>query len=159
MIAGRCNSLIDIKLTDEPERVAGAVVYLIEQYDLTGSSLIQSFSPRVLAEIRKLNEDIGIGQILSVSAGRLDQLDVDFYTINQTMLTESFVRTARRQGRQIWVWTVNSKQNIRTVLSYDINGIITDYPQRVLEVGGFGALIDDQTPVPLLTEESTPAEM
>jgi glycerophosphoryl diester phosphodiesterase len=159
MIAGRCNILIDIKLTDEPERVAGAVVYLIEQYDLTGSSLIQSFSPRVLAEIRKLNEDIGIGQILSVSAGRLDQLDVDFYTINQTMLTESFVRTARRQGRQIWVWTVNSKQNIRTVLSYDINGIITDYPQRVLEVGGFGALIDDQTPVPLLTEESTPAEM
>lgn len=153
-IDGRCRLLIDIKLTDEPERVARAVVDIIQEYEIADQCLIQSFSPRVLSEIRLLNDQISIGQILSASAGRLDQLDVDFYTINQTMLTESFVRNARSQGRQIWVWTVNAEQNIRTVLSYDINGIITDYPQRVIEAGGFANLMEEQTPVPLLTEET-----
>lgn len=154
-VDGRCGLLIDIKLTSEPEITARAVVEQIEAYDLVQSSMVQSFSPRVLSEIRLLNDQIQLGQILTASAGRLEKMDVDFYTISQTMLTESFVRVARSQGRQIWVWTVNSERNIRTVLAYDINGIVTDYPARVQQAGGFEDLLGDQTPVPQLTEEES----
>jgi glycerophosphoryl diester phosphodiesterase len=110
--------------------------------------MVQSFSPRLLAEVRKISPEIKIGQILRASSGGLTNIDVDFYTISQNMLTDNFIKMARRESRQIWVWTVNSESNIRTVLSYDINGIITDYPQRVRQAGGFAELISEPDPVP-----------
>jgi glycerophosphoryl diester phosphodiesterase len=61
----------------------------------------------------------------------LSSLDVDFYTINQNILSEKFIRDARRNEREVWIWTVNIERNIKKVLKYDIHGIITDYPEKV----------------------------
>lgn len=77
-----------------------------------------------------LNAEIKIGQILYFAIGDLSLLDVDFYTIEQVMLTEQFVKRAHRKGREVWVWTVNSERNLKEVLKYEIDGIITDYPAR-----------------------------
>lgn len=154
----RSRLLIDVKLTGEPELTARILADLIEQYDIADTCLVQSFSPRLLSELRSLNPEIKIGQILTASAGRLERMDVDFYTISQNMLTENFVKLAREQKRQVWVWTVNSERNIKTVLQYDINGIITDYPQRVRQIGGLSTLLSGDDPVSQLnsdTESST----
>lgn len=147
LVDDRSRLLIDVKLTGEPEETAQMLSELIDSYEITDTCLVQSFSPRLLSEIRSLNPDIKIGQILTASAGRLERMDVDFYTISQNMLTENFVKMAREQNRQVWVWTVNSEMNIRTVLQYDINGIITDYPQRVRQIGGFADLLTSPDPV------------
>lgn len=128
--------LIDLKPYVRPEVLAAKVIALLEQYDLSETCLIQSFSQAALQSVRTLAPEIRIGQILTVAAGNLDRLDVDFYTIRQTMLSDAFVRSARRSNRQIWVWTVNTERNIKIVLSYDVDGIITDYPERVRAAGG-----------------------
>jgi glycerophosphoryl diester phosphodiesterase len=69
-------------------------------------------------------------------AGNSNILDVDFYTIKQSMLSEAFIKNAHKQGRSIWVWTVNDEVNIKEVLKYDVDGIITDYPKRVQDIMG-----------------------
>ena len=61
-------------------------------------------------------------------------MDVDFYTIHQYMLSTSFVKNAHRLDREVWVWTVNEDNNIRQVLKFRVDGIITKYPERVKEV-------------------------
>ncbi|MDN5314842.1 MAG: glycerophosphoryl diester phosphodiesterase [Clostridiales bacterium] len=147
-VDGRANLLIDVKLTGDPVATARVLADLISEYNFYESCMVQSFSPRLLAEVRKISPEIKIGQILRASSGGLTNIDVDFYTISQNMLTDNFIKMARRESRQIWVWTVNSESNIRTVLSYDINGIITDYPQRVRQAGGFAELISEPDPVP-----------
>lgn len=156
-IGDRTNILIDVKLTGEPELAAKLLSEILRTYDLADTCLVQSFSPRFLSELRSLDPEIRIGQILTASAGRLDRMDVDFYTISQNMLTENFVKLAREQKRQVWVWTVNSERNIKTVLQYDINGIITDYPQRVRQIGGISDLLAGDDPVSQLASELSDA--
>lgn len=134
--------IIDLKPTDATGELAKKVVELIEKYDMVEKAYVQAFDYPSLQVIRSLNSDIKIGQILFLSAGDLAELDVDFYTIRQTMLTERFIRNARAQNREIWVWTVNIDRNIREVLKYDIDGIITGRPEKVQRVIGIDFALD-----------------
>lgn len=130
-VRGKAKLIIDIKPYGSVEELATGVVRLIEKYDMEEDCYIQSFNYKLLQEVRSLNEDIRIGQILYIAAGDLSSLDVDFYTIRQSMLSNSFVKKAHKDDREVWVWTVNSESNIKEVLKYKIDGIITDFPERV----------------------------
>ncbi|MBU9712810.1 glycerophosphodiester phosphodiesterase family protein [Evansella tamaricis] len=130
--------LVDIKVEDTSRNreFAEKIVDLIEYHDMVEVSYVQAFNNQILQEVRELNDDIKLGQILYIAAGNLSGLDVDFYTIRQTMLSDRFIENAKRQNREVWVWTVNRERHIREVLKYDIDGIITDYPERVQSMLG-----------------------
>lgn len=129
-VLGKSKLIIDLKPYGSGEQLAEHVVALIEQFDMVQDCYIQSFDRSTLQHIRSLNPDIKIGQILYFALGDLSLLDVDFYTIEQIMLTEQLVERAHKKGREVWVWTVNSERNLKEVLKFEIDGIITDYPAR-----------------------------
>lgn len=133
-IRGKIKVIIDIKTSETDKRVAQSLANLIEAKSLLDDVYVQSFSQDILDEVRLINPDIKIGRILFAAIGNLEQLDVDFYTIHQFMLSYSFVRNAHRIDREVWVWTVNQDNNIREVLKYRVNGIISRYPERVKEI-------------------------
>jgi len=130
--------IIDVKIADDESIYASEIARLVDKYDIEDLVSVQSFNPDFLQLMREQNEEINLGQILYLFAGNLSQIDVDFYTVRETMLTKRFVDHAKAENRDIWVWTVNNKQNIKKVLSYDIDGIITDYPERVQQIIGVG---------------------
>jgi glycerophosphoryl diester phosphodiesterase len=135
-VKGKAIFIIEIKPTVNKLEIAQKVVELIESQDMVSESYIQSFDNSVLQEVRKQNPSIKIGQIFYLAAGNLSLLDVDFYTVEQSVLSDRFLRHAHRKGREVWVWTVNSERNIKKVLEYNIDGIITDYPERVQSIIG-----------------------
>lgn len=126
--------IIDIKPYGSREQLAENVVKIIEKHEMEDVCYIQSFDYTFLQEVRNRNSHIKIGQIMYIAAGNLAELDVDFYTVNQSMLSERFIKNARKQNRDVWVWTVNIERNMQEVLKYDIDGIITDYPEKVQSV-------------------------
>ncbi len=86
---------------------------------------IQSFDYPFLREIRSQDSEIRLGQIMYAAFGRLESLDVDFYTVQINMLTPSLIRRAHDSGRAVFVWVVKDEEQLKTVLQYDIEGIIT----------------------------------
>lgn len=130
-LQGQTKVIIDLKPYGPGEELAKEVVNLVEQFEMANDCYIQSFDRQTLQQIRQLNPDIKIGQILYFAVGDLSLLDVDFYTIEQVMLTKQLVDRAHRKGREVWVWTVNTDRNLKEVLKFEIDGIITDYPSRV----------------------------
>jgi glycerophosphoryl diester phosphodiesterase len=58
---------------------------------------------------------------------RLGSLDV---------LTSRFVRGARRLNLKIDVWTVNEPEDMRRLVGLPVDGIMTDYPDRLLALLG-----------------------
>ena len=130
--------IIEMKPYGDGREMAAKVVELIEAYDRVDSCYIQSFDNSLLRTVRDLNPDIKLGQILFIAAGNLSTIDVDFYTIEQSMLSQRFIDHAHRNGREVWLWTVNVERNIREVLKYKIDGIITDYPEKVQSIIGVG---------------------
>lgn len=126
---GRIKLLLDLKPYGPSEELAEEVVKLVHQFEMEEDVYIQSFDSYTLQLIREIAPDVKIGQILYFALGDLSRLDVDFYTIEQVMLTKPLVEQAHADGREVWVWTVNTERNLKEVLKFQIDGIVTDYPQ------------------------------
>lgn len=134
---GRIRLLLDLKPYGSGKALAQEVVRLVQAYDMEKDVYIQSFDGDSLRQVRALAPDIRIGQIMYFALGNLSTLDVDFYTVEQVMATESFVGRAHKAGREVWVWTVNGKRNLKEVMKLRVDGIITDTPvlaQSMVEI-------------------------
>ena len=126
---GRIELLLDLKPYGASEALAEEVVRLVKETAMEQKVRIQSFDGLALGRIRELAPEIRIGRILYFALGDLSKLDVDFYTIEQVMLTDRLVNRAHADGREVWVWTVNARRNMKEVLKFQIDGMITDYPE------------------------------
>ncbi|MBC7960580.1 MAG: glycerophosphoryl diester phosphodiesterase membrane domain-containing protein, partial [Vallitaleaceae bacterium] len=110
---GKAQLIIEIKSYSYNQELVEKLVQSLQEHDMVEQCMVQSFSYQALKAVRKLDSAIRIGQIIYVAAGNLNKLDVDFYTIKQVILSDTFVANAHRQGRQVWVWTVNNEINIK----------------------------------------------
>jgi glycerophosphoryl diester phosphodiesterase len=52
------------------------------------------------------------------------------------VLTPRFLSGARRFNIQVHVWTVNEIEDLKRIASRGVDGIVTDYPDRLLEMLG-----------------------
>ncbi len=50
------------------------------------------------------------------------------------VITENFVKAARQQNRAVHVWTVDEPSDMKRLLAAGVDGIMTSYPDRLLEV-------------------------
>ena len=101
--------------------------------------MITSNDPEALERIRELDPDLRIGIIVAAKLGRLDKLDVDFYSVQPKYATATFIRDAHADGRDVHVWTVNDPALMTALVDRGVDNIITDHPDRLI------ALIDERS--------------
>ncbi len=63
-------------------------------------------------------------------------LSVPYRSHGIQVCTRQFIRAAHKRGVQVHVWTVNDADIMRQLLGWGVDGILTDYPERLLEVMG-----------------------
>lgn len=55
------------------------------------------------------------------------------YNVNQQVLMgplgRGFLEDARKAGKKVFVWTVNSESAMRWCIRKDVDGVVTDYPE------------------------------
>ncbi len=124
-VRGRGEVLLDVKTEDSRREIAQKILFELEDTKMKEWAYIQSFDYPFLREIRSQDSEIRLGQIMYAALGRLESLDVDFYTVQINMLTPSLIRRAHDSGRAVFVWVVKDEEQLKTVLQYDIEGIIT----------------------------------
>jgi len=61
-------------------------------------------------------------------------LQVPEYAGGRLLLEASFVEAAHRRGLEVHVWTINDEEGMRRVLALGVDGIITDYPNVLIEL-------------------------
>ncbi len=52
------------------------------------------------------------------------------------LVTPSFVHAAHRQGIEVHVWTVDLSADMRRLFEWGVDGLISDYPDRLMRVVG-----------------------
>ena len=132
------NCFINIEL--KSYETADKVVELIEKYvsekDWSYSHfLVSSFDWNALQQVRFLNDEIQIGVLTETD---LD-LALAFAKFIQAksihpyfhMLTEENVSRIPSKGLQVFAWTVNEREDIEKIINCKVNGIITDFPNRI----------------------------
>ena len=67
---------------------------------------------------------------------RAEALQVPERLGNLEVLTPGFLRAARRLNLKIDVWTVNEPEDMKRLIALPVDGIMTDYPDRMLALRG-----------------------
>ncbi len=159
-----------------PEPFADAVVRVLREERLAARATIQSFDWRTLRRVRQVAPEIPTvcltlqsGADDNVQAGRpgrspwLDGLDADdFPSLPRLVkasgaaawsphfaeLTPALVAEAQALGLLVIPWTANEPAHIAALLDAGVDGIITDYPDRLrAALDARGLSLPDATPV------------
>ena len=59
---------------------------------------------------------------------------VDVFSANYRAVDEQLIVRAHRMGLEVYVWTVNFKKQIRTMIRWGVDVITTDYPERGMRI-------------------------
>jgi glycerophosphoryl diester phosphodiesterase len=93
-----------------------------------------SLKSETLKEIKRIDPTRTCGYIMAVALGNYDSADfADYYSIEESYVSEDAVRGAHAQGKKVYVWTVDDTSMAETYLDMGVDGIITDYPEEMLQ--------------------------
>ncbi|MBW3637351.1 MAG: glycerophosphodiester phosphodiesterase, partial [Armatimonadetes bacterium] len=58
----------------------------------------------------------------------------DVYSPNYLLVDEETVKFCREKGIKIIPWTVNERADLERMKGFNLDGIITDYPDRAIKI-------------------------
>ena len=118
---------------------ADLVVQSVREFGMDDRTIVQSYHPQALTAVRDLEPDIRRA-ILVRSPGRYDEAveesDATILSPKHTTLSEEDVRRFQQRGIAVIPWTVNKPAAIDRMIEWGVDGIISDYPDRVLDALG-----------------------
>ena len=132
LVKNRCEINIEIKAFSATQSVLDLIAK--NTFD-KNKILISSFDWNALQEIRFHDENIRIGV--------LTETDLDLalafakfikaYSIHPYyhLLTAEKTQKVKEKGFKIFPWTINEPEDITFVTSLEVDGIITDFPERL----------------------------
>ena len=129
----------DYEYTPEPEVFVDLVLKVIQNSGMLHRSTLQSFDLRILEAIRKQNSDITVALLIDENEDidkKMRELSFQPQVLSPyfKLLSVDIVMAKKKEGFQIIPWTVNETLDIEEVLSWNVDGIISDYPDRVLKI-------------------------
>lgn len=110
------------------------IVELLEKYDIGKPCIITSFHSKYLKKIKKLNPYIAIGKLVVFSMLNPKEnivLDVNAVHPYWLMVSKLFVDAAHKDHLRVNVWTVNNTMIMKRLIKIGVDGIITNYPERL----------------------------
>lgn len=139
--------IIEIKQTlpaiEEP------IYRLIKKYQLEDKVIIASENTEPLVRFRSLAPSIPTNfsaqesiayynsfrlRLMNFYKGRGDALQIPPRFRGDQVVTPRFCRTAKKKGIVIHVWTVNDPEEMQQLIDYGVDGIITDFPDRLAAI-------------------------
>lgn len=136
---------IDIKPKDPA--VVDALCQTLRAYDKLKQVVVGSFHDSQLRRFRLLCPEVdtaaGVSETRSfflLSRAGLSRLYrspakafmIPEYAGRLHVVTPGFVREAHARGLQVHVWTVSEAGDMRRLIDWGVDGIITDYPERLI---------------------------
>jgi glycerophosphoryl diester phosphodiesterase len=116
------------------------VVSLIEKY-VTKKGwkydrfLVSSFDWNALQQVAFLNDKIPIGVLtetdLDLALAFAKFIQAKSIHPHFHLLTKENTAQMQEKGLQVFPWTINELEDIQKIKTFNVNGIITDFPNRI----------------------------
>lgn len=137
LINQRAGLNIELKGPDTAAPVAAFISGLIGKGWPLPSILVSSFNHRQLAELHRLNPEIRLGALtasLPVDNARFAE-SLGAFSVHPSLefIDQEFVSDAHARGLKVYAYTVNHPDDITKMRDFGVDGVFTNYPERVLE--------------------------
>lgn len=136
LIDRKCSINIEIKSNGLANKLVGIIEqYVTEKQWEYSDFIVSSFEWDNLEKVRLLNPSIPIAVLTETSIEdalafakkiKAQAINPDF----QLLSTEN-VSQMQQAGFQVFPWTVNEIEDIKRIQSYKVDGIISDFPDRL----------------------------
>lgn len=141
------NINLEIKQADPP--ITEEVVRIIERAQATSRVLLAAEQDAVMADIRRLDPGTAFGfsrgDVLAffkaLHEGDIERfeppgqaLQIPAGFADRPLVTSESVAAAHRLGLCMHVWTINEPDEMRRLLVLQVDGLMSDFPARLVEV-------------------------
>jgi len=113
---------------------------LVKAMGMSGSVVVSSFNHAYLLRMKKALPEIRIAALvdkpIADPVSTLQRMGAMALNPNHRYLDEATVKKVREAGFDVFVWTPNEKADMERLVRWGVTGLITDFPDRALEVLG-----------------------
>jgi len=119
-----------------PAKFVEAVLEVAVDFNLKDRLVIQSFDLRVLEYLHSKYPEVRTAYLVEDSKGLTQDLKrlsfrPTIYSPYYPVVEQATINECHSMGIQVIPWTVNDEQIAKHLLSLGVDGIITDYPDRI----------------------------
>lgn len=135
----KCAAAGDGIMHPKPDEFAKLVYDVIKQKGILDHCNIQSFDVRSLQEIHKIDPKLPIAILVADAHSfkkNLAQLGFTpyAYSPHYILINKKVVKQCHKAGVKLIPWTVNDEKKMVKLKKLGIDGIITDYPNKAIEL-------------------------
>jgi len=110
----------------------------VEEVGMLNQVVFASFDPSAIDRILEKNPKIPVALIYNqswtfpqeVTGGR----SISVLSCSGKVLTQTNISKTHQQGMKIIAWTLNTEEHMQHFLNMGVDGIITDYPDRLIKI-------------------------
>lgn len=115
-----------------------ALVGALRNPEDAARTIVISFDPSTLAALRKLDATIMTGLLVEETSADLVQIAVDVgarqLCPRSALVTPALVEQAHGADLHVATWTVNESEDMRAMIAAGVDGVMTDFPDRLRTV-------------------------
>lgn len=126
--------VIELKYYGHDENLEQRVADIVDARGMAENVMVMSLKLNAVRKMKQLRPNWKVGLLMSVAAGNLKDLDVDFLAVNAAVVDRALIRAAHRRGREVYVWTVNDAATMSALIGQGVDGLITDDPAAARDV-------------------------
>ncbi len=149
----RMRQIIEIKDTNDPalyDEMTQKLWQLIQEYEMQDQLTIGSFDHEIIEGFEEISGGrvpIGAGEqavrafvekhvpyLNGLAKSTVDSLQLPIEQEGHDLTTKNIIQSAKRRNMSVYYWTINEEDEIKELISKGVDGIITDYPDRVQKV-------------------------
>ncbi|MEM8889791.1 MAG: glycerophosphodiester phosphodiesterase family protein [Bacteroidota bacterium] len=125
----------------EPELFTDLLVGVIQETGIAERTIIQSFDIRTLQVAHEKYPEMVLALLIENEdspQANLEKLGFvpEIYSPAFQLVNEDLMNFAKEKGMKVIPWTLNEKDDISRMIEMKVDGIISDYPNRVIEALG-----------------------
>lgn len=126
---------IEIKYAGKDSPLPEKTAEMIRTYGMENQCVITSTNLSYLKRVKAMLPEIRTGYIISAAYGNFySGDDMDFISIRSGFVTASLIQNAHEQGKAVYAWTVNGRNEMERLTLLGVDGIITDRPVVAREI-------------------------
>jgi glycerophosphoryl diester phosphodiesterase len=133
-VRGRMKLNVELKYNAPDPQLAAAVLDVLRHQQFLDQVVITSLDAAALGQVRAIEPQVRIGQIVTVAIGDLAHGETDFLSLNSARATVAVIRRAHAVGKEVHVWTVNRAEVMLRMIEGGADNLITDDPELAVRV-------------------------
>ena len=145
------NARINIEIKESRTAEISNLCRLIQTNQKTNLVMVASFDVSQLKKFRKQCPEVASStgareaflfyglqwaHLENVYSPPAQALQVPEYYGNRQVVTPRFLEAAHDRNMRVHVWTVNDTQSMQQLINLGVDGIMTDYPEKLLQLLG-----------------------